>query len=81
MDAKRSEIPDRRITYWDLFGSEMIDDEYEQDKILAENISKLCLENFFKRSELRMVSATEGAMRARNSDSSLDVILETGAQE
>lgn len=59
INAKRSEIPDRRITFWDLFGSDLIEDEYLREKILAENISKLSPSYYLKSQRRSIVGITE----------------------
>lgn len=64
MKAKRSAIPDRRITYWDLFGWEVVDDQYQREKMFAENVRRLHASIYLTRSRNSIGGVAEQAHQA-----------------
>lgn len=67
--SKRAQLrEDRRITFWDLFGSEDIQEsDYLREKMVAENLRKISLTQLFKRSfdQEDILSVTSKALSAQ----------------
>lgn len=70
--AQRKQLKvDRRITFWDLFGTDdILDSEYLKEKMIAENLRKISLTHLFSRSfdQDNLVSIAQQALSTKLPD-------------